>query len=369
MLNRLGTGHLLVGSAFLLSIGLVMVYSASALRAELLYGSSAAYLGRQAAGMALGVAAALLISRVPLEWIQRSGMFVWLGTVVLLAATFTPLGMEENGARRWLALGPLSFQPLEPAKIGVIVALAQWLSVHEGRMRDFRVAILVPTLLAAVPAAMLMLQPDFGGALMILMFAATLVFAAGARIGHLLAAGAVALPALGLLGLVRGYRLSRIEAFLDPWGDPLGHGYQLIQSLLAFGTGGLSGTGLGSGQQKLGYLPEAHTDFILSVVGEELGLIGVVAVLACFALVGLASLSIASRARNMHAMLLAAGAGLLIWMQGLVNAGVAMGVLPTKGTTLPLVSYGRSSLICSLVAIGLILNTARPRKRGRSGWR
>ena len=250
----------------------------------------------------------------------------------------------------------------------MIVALAQWLSVHESRVRDFRVAILLPTLLAAVPAALLMLQPDFGGALMILMFAAALVFAAGARLDHLLASGVVALPALALLGLVRGYRLSRLEAFLDPWGDPLGHGYQLIQSLLAFGAGGLDGTGLGSGQQKLGYLPEAHTDFILSVVGEELGLIGVVAVLACFALVGLASLSIASRARNTHAMLLAAGAGLLIWMQGLVNAGVAMGVLPTTGATLPLFSYGRTSLVVSLVAIGLVLCAARPRDR-RSGWR
>jgi cell division protein FtsW len=158
----------------------------------------------------------------------------------------------------------------------------------------------------------------------------------------------------------------RLDAFLNPWGDPLGRGYQLVQSLLAFGAGGITGTGLGAGQQKLGYLPEAHTDFILSVVGEELGLLGVAGVLGGFALLGLAALAIASRGRDPFAILIALGASLLLWLQGLVNAGVAMGVLPTKGTTLPLFSYGRTSLVASLAALGLILNVAR---RRRSEWR
>ena len=204
---------------------------------------------------------------------------------------------------------------------------------------------------------------------MLALFAATLTFVTGARLTHLAATALATLPGLALIAMQAGYRESRLRTFLDPWADPMHHGYQLVQSLLAFGAGGIAGTGLGAGQQKLGYLPEAHTDFILSVVGEEMGLLGVGALLICFAVLGLASIGIASRARDPFAALLATGASLLLWLQGLVNAGVAMGVLPTKGTTLPLFSYGRSSLVVSLAAMGLVLNVARPSKRGRKGWR
>ncbi len=369
MLSRVGTTHLLGATALLLGLGTVMVYSASAPRAELALGSSAGYLWRQLGGFVLGAAAAVCLARVPLSWIRRSGFALWLVAMALVAATLSPLGLEENGARRWLALGLVSFQPLEIAKLAVILALAQWLSSRQARMSDARVAIAVPALIAGVPVLLLLLQPDFGGALMILLFAATLVFAAGARLDHLGACGLVAVPVMATIALVRGYRLSRLESFLDPWADPFGQGYQLIQSLLAFGVGGVMGTGLGAGQQKLGYLPEAHTDFILSVVGEELGLVGVAAVLSCFALLGVATLGIAARAKDSYALLLAVGAGLLIWMQGLVNAGVALGLLPTTGATLPLFSYGRTSLVVSLAAIGLVTNAARPSKRGRPGWR
>ena len=369
MLSRVGTAHALAASAFLLAVGVVMVYSASALRADLVFGSSTVYLTRQLAGLVLGLIAAVLMARAPQEWVRRSGMVVWAGSILLLLATFTPLGVEGNGARRWLALGNFSFQPLEVAKLGVILALAQWLADRQSRMGDARVAIGVPALITGLPVVLLLLQPDFGGALIVMIFAITLVFVAGARLDHLIACAAVAVPLMTTVALLRGYRLSRLEAFLDPWADPFGRGYQLIQSLLAFGAGGIAGAGLGAGQQKLGYLPEAHTDFILSVVGEELGLLGVGAVLACFALLGIATLGIASRARNSYALLLAVGAGLLLWLQGLVNSGVAMGVLPTTGATLPLFSYGRTSLVVSLMALGLVLNAARANKRGRSGWR
>jgi cell division protein FtsW len=368
MLTAIGSPHLVVSAVFLITCGTIMVYSASALRAELLFGSSSVYLLRQLAGLALGTAAAFAVARVPSEWLRRTGIPFWALTCVLLAATLSPLGLMENGASRWLAIGPLSFQPLELAKLGVVLALAQWLANHESRMQDVRVSIGVPALITALPAAMLLLQPDYGGAMLIVLFAGALVFAAGARLDHLAACGAIVLPALGSLALVRGYRLSRLEAFVDPWADPFGQGYQLIQSLLAFGAGGIVGTGLGAGQQKLGYLPEAHTDFILSVVGEELGLLGVSAVLIFFALAGVASLAVASRARNTHTLLLATGGGLLIWLQGLINAGVALGVLPTTGATLPLFSYGRTSLVVSMIALALVFSAARP-SRGRSGWR
>ncbi len=369
MLSRIGTPHLLVSTTFLAGTGLVMVYSASALRAEITFGSSSVYFWRQAMGLVLGLGTAALAAQLPLTSIRRVSYLAWVVALAALVATLTPLGVEANHARRWLALGDIAFQPFEIAKLALVLAIARWLGDQQTRLRDFRVAIGVPLLLAGIPALVLLLQPDFGGALLLALFAATLCFVAGARIAHLAVTGLVALPCLALVALGAGYRETRLRTFLDPWADPLGHGYQLVQSLLAFGAGGISGVGLGAGQQKLGYLPEAHTDFILSVVGEEVGLIGVITVLVCFAVLGVAAIGIASRARDPFAMLVATGASLLLWLQGLVNAGVAMGALPTKGTTLPLFSYGRSSLVVSLAAVGLVLNVARPRKRGRKGWR
>jgi cell division protein FtsW len=369
MLNRLGTPQLLVAALLLLGGGLVMVFSASAVRASIVFGSSGTYLLRQLAALAIGVLVAFTVSRIPCSWLERLAYLAWAGAVALILATFTPLGLEENGARRWLAVGPIVFQPLEPAKLGVILALARWLASQQHRMDDFRASILVPGLLAGIPAGLLLLQPDFGGAVLILAFTGILVFTAGVRLDHLGATALAALPVVIAVGFHERYRVLRFLSFLDPWADPRGAGYQIVQSQIAFGTGGLTGVGFGASQQKLGYLPEAHTDFILSVIGEETGLVGVTAVLVCFALVGLASLGIASRAKGSFATLLAIGASLPLWLQALVNAGVAMGVLPTKGTTLPFLSYGGSSLVTSLAAFGLVLNVARPARRGRTGWR
>jgi cell division protein FtsW len=368
VLNRLGVPQLIACAVALVGLGLVMVYSASAVRADLEFGSPTLYVVRQLHGIALGGLAAFAAARVPLEWLRRSALAIWALGLLAIIATFTPLGLEHNGARRWVTVAGVGFQPLEIAKLSVVIALAGWLARHDRELDDWRIGVAVPLGIAGVPAALLLFQPDFGGALILAAFACVMVFVAGARLKHLGLATAMALPLAFGIAVSEAYRVIRLDAFLNPWGDPLGRGYQLVQSLLAFGAGGITGTGLGAGQQKLGYLPEAHTDFILSVVGEELGLLGVAGVLAGFALLGLAALAIASRGRDPFAILIALGASLLLWLQGLVNAGVAMGVLPTKGTTLPLFSYGRSSLAVSLVAIGLILNTARP-KRGGSGWR
>ena len=369
MLNRLGTHQLIVAAALLLGIGLVMIYSASASRSELIFGSSWVYVGRQLAGLAVGVIGALVLARVPLDWLQRVGYLAYAGTLVALIATLGPLGVAENGARRWLVLGEITFQPLELAKLGLVLGLAQWLAGRCQRMRDFRVSILVPGLLAALPALVLLQQPDFGSAALILLFAAVMIYAAGARLDHLAVTGLVAIPVAFWVALLADYRMDRFKGFFDPWADPLGGGYQLIQSELGFGAGGLTGAGFGAGQQKLGYLPEAHTDFILSVIGEEAGLFGVACVLVCLAIIGLASLGIAARAKTPFARLIAVGASLLLWLQGMLNAGIAMGLLPTTGTTLPLVSYGGTSLAVSVAAFGLLLNVARPTRRGRKGWR
>jgi cell division protein FtsW len=368
VLRRTGAPHVLVAACFLLGAGLVMVYSASAVRSNLRFGSSSTYLVRQLEAALIGVPLAILVLRSPTSWLRLGAYPLWAVSLLLLGLTFTPLGVEQNGARRWLALGPLGLQPLEVQKLGVVLALARWLADHEGKLADLRVSIGVPALLVGLPSLALLLQPDFHGALLLAVFGGLLVFAAGGRLDHLLLTAALATPlALGA-ALARSYRASRLYAFLDPWADASGHGYQIVQSLLAFGAGGVTGTALGAGQQKLGFLPEAHTDFLLSVAAEETGLVGVSLVLGAFVVLALGTLGIALRAGSTFAMLTALGAGLLLWLQGALNAGVAMGALPTTGATLPLFSYGRSSLVVSLVAVGLVLHVARP-KRGRSGWR
>jgi len=369
MLSRFGSSQLAVAGVLLVGFGLVMVYSASAARSEVVFGTTLAYLGRQTLALALGLAVGAVCFHTPLAWLEKIGLFAWGAAVLALAAVFTPLGASGGGAQRWIALGPLAFQPLEPAKLGVLFGLAQWLASHQDRMDDYRISIGVPAVLAGLPVLLLLRQPDFGGAMLIATFSAVLIFAAGARLDHLALTLALALPLAGAALLVRDYRVQRLLAFLDPWADPRGHGYQLVQSQLAFGAGGLFGVGFGAGQQKLFFLPEAHNDFILSVVGEEVGLFGVALVLIGFAVLALASLGIAQRAKSSFATLVTLGAGLMLWLQAVLNAGVAMGVLPTKGSTLPLVSYGGTSLVASLAALGLIANAARPTKRGRAGWR
>jgi cell division protein FtsW len=369
MLSRIGTPHLLVCSTFLVLSGLVMVYSASALNAEVSFGNPWVYFWRQLTGLALGVIAALIMMRTPLDWVRRGAYLGWVIAAFAVVATLTPLGIAEKGAQRWLNVGGLIVQPLEVVKLAVIIALARWLAGKQADLRDYRVAVMVPLLIAGIPALLLLFQPDFGGAMILFIFAGTMMFVAGARLTHMAATGFLLLPVIVVIAFQPGYREARFQSFIDPWADHLGRGYQVVQSFIAFGSGGLTGTGLGASQQKLGYLPEAHTDFILSIVGEEVGLLGVITLLVCLLVLAIAAIGIAFRARDTFSMLLAVGASLMIWLQGLVNAGVAMGVLPTKGTTLPLFSYGRSSLVMSLAAVGLILNVARPRKRGRKGWR
>jgi cell division protein FtsW len=369
VLSRFGTSQLAVAGVLLLGFGLVMVYSASAARSEVVFGTTFAYLGRQAVALALGLGVGAACFFAPLALLERSAYAAWAATVLCLAATFSPLGSSGGGAQRWLVIGPVVFQPLELVKLGLILGLAKWLASAQDRMHDFRMSLAVPGALAGLPIVLLLAQPDFGGAMLLLFFTAVLVFAAGARLDHLLGVAALVTPVAAVLMLVKSYRVHRLLAFLDPWADPRGHGYQLVQSQLAFGAGGIGGVGFGAGQQKLFFLPEAHNDFILSVVGEEAGLVGVGLVLCGFGVLALASLGIAQRARTPFATLLSLGAGLMLWLQALLNGGVAMGLLPTKGSTLPLVSYGGSSLVVSLAALGLIANAARPTKRGRTGWR
>jgi cell division protein FtsW len=370
-LGRIGATHLLMLSAVLSGVGLVAVLSAtaglSASRGIDWGGEPAGFALRHLRGLALGVVAAVVIAAAPGGLVQKSGYAAWLFGVALLAATHTPLGLAENGAKRWLDLGFVVVQPLEVAKLGLVLGLAQWLSAHAHRMVDVRYSLAVPACMIALPAGVALSHPSFSGAALLVAFGAVLVFLAGARLSHLVVVGVAACTVLAWAATAADYREARIAAFLDPFGDATGGGYQLVHSLYAFGLGGLFGRGLGGGVQKQSFLPEPHTDFILAVIGEELGLVGVCLLMVAFAAMGLASLGIASRARDMHGMLLAAGAGCLLWLQAGLNAGVTLGLLPTTGLTLPLISYGRSSLVTSLIAIGLVLHVARLRSEDARG--
>jgi cell division protein FtsW len=283
------------------------------------------------------------------------GIALALMVVVLIPG----IGSVRGGARRWLAFGPLTFQPSELAKFALVLFLARSLTRTGARVRELVRGVLPHCLVVALVAVLCLAEPDFGSAALAGVLLVLMLFAAGARTLHLGLFAAAAVPALASLAIASPYRWRRLVSFLDCRQDALGDGFQLCQALIAFGSGGLSGTGLGQGQQKMYYLPAAHTDFIFSVIGEELGLIGAGLVLALFAAVAARGFRIAVRHPDEFGSLLAFGVTSLIVVQGLLNVAVALGMLPTKGLTLPFVSYGGSAMMVSLAEIGVLLALAR----------
>jgi len=269
------------------------------------------------------------------------------------------IGVERGGARRWLGFGPLSLQPSELAKIALVLYLAHSLVKKRERVTTFTLGVLPHCLVGGAVAGLALLEPDFGTAVLAGGVLVCMLFVGGVPARYLLAPAVAAVPALAFLVMREPYRLKRVLAFLDPELDPLGINFQLKQSFIAFGSGGVWGVGLGESRQKMFYLPEAHTDFIYSVVGEELGLAGAVLVLGLFAIVGVRGFRIALRHPDPFASLLAFGLTLSLVLQAVVNVGVVLGCLPTKGLALPFVSYGGSAMMASLVQIGMLLALAR----------
>ncbi len=339
--------------ALLSCIGIVMVYSTTAHFApdSLLPPYLVRHLGGVAAGLVLG----LLLFRLPLARVRRFVLPFWLLCVLLLAATLV-VGTRVNGAQRWLMLpGIGGFQPAEFAKLATILAVASELARRAGRSAFEAKSLLMPLGLALLPAALLLEQPDMGSAVVILSLTACLILLAGAPLRLFVLPGM-----LGLLGLVtyvslNPYALRRVIGFLSPWDRSQAEGFQLVQSFVAFGRGGLFGTGLGAGKQKLFYLPEAHTDFILSMVAEELGLVGVLVVLGAFIALLLAGVRIAQQARERFALFAATGLTLLLALPACINGMVVTGLIPTKGLALPFLSYGRSNMIVCALAVALLL--------------
>ena len=343
----------------LIAFGVVMVYSASAVYANNMFGDGYHFLVRQTVFAAAAFVVLMVSTRVSITLLRRSTYPVLLVAVLMMVAVALGFGRSAGGATRWLAVGPVNVQPAELAKLAMIMWLAHSLAKKSNRVRTFSIGFLPHVLVAGLLMLLCLAQPDFGSAVMIALLTFVVLFAAGAKAGYLLGCVLIAIP-VGYAAIASSpYRMRRIKAFMEPFEHRQGAGYQITESLMSFGSGGWTGVGLGDGRQKLLFLPEAHTDFISAIIGEELGFVGVVFLCAAFAWVVFRGLRAAWRAQDEYAGYLAAGMSLFIGLQAFTNLAVAMGLLPTKGLALPFVSYGGSSLLVNAAAAGIILNTSR----------
>jgi cell division protein FtsW len=347
----------LIGATLcLLFFGLVMVYSSSSIMAEQRFGSQGYFLLRQAAAVLVGLGVLVVSSRVRVRFLEKIAVPFLIVSAALLVAVLVPgIGVRVGGAQRWIHLPGFNVQPAELAKLALVLFAARMLSRKGEQVRQFFTGFLPLVIVGLGVVLLLLLQPDFGGAVTVLALVATMLFVAGTRLAYLGYGVLAGIPALAALVLSSPYRRTRFLAFLDPWQERAGSGYQIVQSFLAFGSGGLTGVGLGDGRQKLMYLPEAHTDFVFSVIGEELGLVGVAVVVALYALLLYRGIRIAIQAEEPFAAFTALGVTSLIGLQAIINMSVVTGLLPTKGLTLPLLSYGGSSMIVTLAGIGILL--------------
>ena len=350
--------RLLLAIVFILMmIGIIMVYSSSSISAADKCGTDTYYLKKQIAFAAAGFLMLFIARNLRYQVLKRF-VYLILGLSVLsLVLLLIPgVGKTIGGATRWLRVGPVSFQPSEFAKLSLVIFLAYSLAAKEDKMKSFTVGFLPHLLVTLTMAVLVLPQPDFGTAMVMILLFLVMIFAAGGSVKHLGSFSALAVAGGYLLIVSADYRLERITAFLDPWKDASDTGFQIIQSFLAFGSGGLWGTGLGNGTQKLFYLPEPHTDFIFSILGQELGFVGTCAVILLFALLVYCGIKICLKAPDLFGAYLALGITAFIGLHAAINLGVVMGLLPTKGSTLPFISYGGTSLVINLTGMGILLN-------------
>jgi len=352
-------------------LGLIMVTSASVSIANKESGEPFLYLERQLLLLCIGGGAAFVLTRVRTELLEKLALPLLIGAFALLIAVLVPgLGHVVNGSRRWIRLAGLNFQASELARLLVLIFIASYAARREAELRTQLTGLAKPLGLLALVAVLLLAEPDFGAATVLFATGFGVLFVAGARLRYVIAMMIAALASFGALVALSGYRMRRLGAFLDPWADPYNSGFQLTQSLIAIGRGEWFGVGLGESVQKLFYLPEAHTDFLFAVLAEELGLAGVVITVGLFLALAWRALAIARLAADAGLKFqayLAAGFGIWIGLQAFINIGVNMGALPTKGLTLPLMSYGRSSLIVTVAWVGILLRVhheAASRTRG-----
>lgn len=363
---------LLLILAALLGYGLVMVFSAS-ITTETSGAHALRYLVRHGLNIAAGLALMAITMRTPVRWWQKGGPLLVVLSMLMLVLVLVPgLSGHINGSSRWFLLGPVQLQPSEFAKVAMVIYVAGYLTRRREQLVYFTKGILMIGIVVGLVGMLLLREPDFGSMVVITLTVLGMMFLGGVRFWHFLASITAGVLGMVTLTLISPYRMERVTAFLNPWSDPFNSGFQLVQALIAFGRGEWLGVGLGASVQKLYYLPAASTDFLLAVIGEELGFIGVLAVIVLFALLGWRAFRIARRAEQVgqvFAARLAQGIGLLIGLQAMINMGVNLGVLPTKGLTLPFMSYGGSSMLACCVAMGLLFavdRESRPVPGGRA---
>jgi len=351
---------LIVVTLMLLSIGLIMVYSASAIWAAYKFDDSFFFVKRQMLFAGIGVFAMFFIMNINYwTWRTWAKVLVIVCFILLIAVLIPGIGMERNGSRSWIGVGAFSIQPSEFMKLAMIAFLAKFLSEQQKYITTIKKGLAPSLGLVFLAFGMIMLQPDLGTGTVMVGTCVVMIFVAGARIIHFVWLGLMGVAGFVVLVLSAPYRIKRITSFLDPWEDPLGSGFQIIQSLLAIGPGGLFGLGLGQSRQKFFYLPEPQTDFIFAIISEELGFIGGSFVILLFALLLWRGIRIALGAPDLYGSFVAVGIISMVAIQVMINIGVVSGLIPVTGITLPFLSYGGSSLTLMLMAIGVLLNISR----------
>jgi cell division protein FtsW len=350
---------LFLTTILLVALSIVMVYSASAVVGLEKFGKPYMFLVRQGMWAALGIGMMALVMRIDYRT-YREPVFIWtclaVVAVALIVVLFSP---PVNHARRWFGIGGIGVQPSELAKLAAIFFIAALLERRMHRINEVGYALMPIGIVIGCLVGLILLEPDFGTSMSLVAIAAVMVFAAGLNYTYIAGVLLAAVPMIAILVMGSGYRRRRVMTFLDPWQDPLGDGFQIIQALIAVGTGGVSGRGLMNGVQKLFYLPEPHTDFIYAVIAEELGLIGATAVLLCFCVITWRGLRVTVRAPDSFGSFLALGLTTMMAVQAFFNISVVLGLLPTKGIALPFVSFGGSSLLINLVGMGILLNVSQ----------
>jgi cell division protein FtsW len=352
----------------LVFLGVVMVYSASAIIAADRFGDPFFFLKKQLFWALLGGGLLWAALRLDYRRLERLVVPLLIVSIALLVLVLLPpFGQAINGTRRWFRIGPLSFQPVELAKFALVLYLASFLTRRAEAIRSFWQGLFPILLVAGTMALLTFVQPDLGNSLALVVLTLVLAYLAGARVKHMAWVAAAALPLVALAVALKPYRWRRMVTFVNPWDDPQGSGFQIIQSFLALGSGGLTGRGLGGSKQKLFYLPEPYTDFIFAIVGEELGLLGALGVIALFAVLIWRGLRVGLRAPDPFGSYLALGLTVMLATQTLVNLGVVMGALPTKGLPLPFVSFGGSALLMTMFSAGVLLNISQ-HATGGAAW-
>lgn len=346
--------------AVLVALGITMVLSTSYLHAQDRFSEGTYFFRKQLVAVAAGTVALFAAALLPPESYRRLAYPLLGLTVVLLVLVLVPgIGVTRGGARRWLSLGGYAFQPGELAKLSLILYLAHSLAKKGEKVRTFAIGIVPHITVGGVLLSLVVIEPDLGTTLILGMILFFMLFVAGVKISYLAGMAAMALPVVAFLIVGAEYRLRRLLVFMDPWKDASNSGFQIIQSYIAFGSGQFFGVGLGESRQKLFYLPEAHTDFIFSVIGEELGLLGALLVLALFGGFLLRGFRLALKAEEPFEQYLAFGLTALIGLQALMHMCVVMGLMPTKGLVLPFISYGGSAMVMNLLVAGILLNLSR----------